>query len=274
MLKDKIKVLFLTASLLLCCNIARGQCSAVNTAFQSGELLSYNLYFNWKFVWVKVGTASMNITETVYKGKPAYRSYLITRGNSRADHLFMLRDTLTAYVGKDLVPWRYTKHAHEGKNYYRETVDYSYSGGKCHLKQTYSRNFLPWEHYTYDNAQCAFDMVSMLLRARSFNPEGWKPGHSIPFMMAEGRKCKQQTIVFRKKETFQVEGSNVKYRCLVFSFMEKQKNGKEKEIIKFFITDDKNHIPVRLDMNLNFGTAKAYLSSARGLRNPEGAKIK
>lgn len=274
MLGMKKGLIAAAVGLVLCCNMAWAQCGAENTAFKSGEILSYNLYFNWKFVWVKVGTASMNITENTYKGRPCYRAYLITRGNSRADHLFMLRDTLTAYVGKDLVPWHYVKHAHEGKNYYRETVDYSYPGGKCHLKQAYSRNFKPWENYTYNITQCAYDMVSMLLRARSFTPESWKPGHRVPFMLAEGKKCKQQTIVYRKKETFQVEGSDVKYRCLVFSFMEKQKNGKEKEIIKFYITDDKNHLPVRLDMNLNFGTAKAYLAGARGLRNPADAKIK
>ena len=30
------------------------QCGIENTAFKSGEFLSYDLYFNWKFVWVKV----------------------------------------------------------------------------------------------------------------------------------------------------------------------------------------------------------------------------
>lgn len=40
------------------------------------------------------------------------------------------------------------------------------------------------------------------------------------------------------------------------------------------MTDDKNHLPVRLDMNLNFGTAKAFLTGARGLRNPQAAKLK
>ena len=39
-------------------------------------------------------------------------------------------------------------------------------------------------------------------------------------------------------------------------------------------TDDKNHIPVRLDMNLNFGTAKAFLTGASGLRNPQDSRIK
>ncbi|MGN1229938.1 MAG: DUF3108 domain-containing protein, partial [Prevotella sp.] len=37
---------------------AKAQCGIENTAFGSGEFLTYDLYFNWKFVWVKVGTAS------------------------------------------------------------------------------------------------------------------------------------------------------------------------------------------------------------------------
>ena len=42
------------------------QCKFRNTAFKSGEYLSYNLYFNWKFVWVKVGNASMSTVESRY----------------------------------------------------------------------------------------------------------------------------------------------------------------------------------------------------------------
>ena len=38
---------------------AFAQCGIENTAFKSGEELDYDLYFNWKFVWVKVGSASI-----------------------------------------------------------------------------------------------------------------------------------------------------------------------------------------------------------------------
>jgi hypothetical protein len=48
----------------------------------------------------------------------------------------------------------------------------------------------------------------------------------------------------------------------------------EKEIITFYVTDDANHMPVRIDMFLRFGTAKAFLSSAKGLRNPSTSIIK
>lgn len=249
---------------------AMAQCSATNTAFQSGEVLSYDLYFNWKFVWVRVGTASMDIASTRWGGQPAYRTHLITRGNARADKLFILRDTLTAYVAHDLTPLHYTKHAREGKAYYTEEATYSYPHGRCHVDMRYDRSERR-EHRTatYESAQCAFDMVSMMLRARSFDPTGWQKGHRIKFIMAGGKRCEPEYIVFRGRENFTVESTNAKYRCLVFSFMEPQKDGREKEIIRFYITDDANHLPVRLDMNLNFGTAKAFLSASRGVRNPQ-----
>ena len=59
------------------------------------------------------------------------------------------------------------------------------------------------------------------------------------------------------------------YRCLIFSLVEYNKKGKEKEVITFYVTDDRNHLPVRLDMHLNFGSAKAFLKSVSGYRHPQ-----
>ena len=50
---------------------AKAQCGIENTAFSAGEFLSYDLYFNWKFVWVKVGSASMSTSKSRYKGMEA-----------------------------------------------------------------------------------------------------------------------------------------------------------------------------------------------------------
>ena len=50
------------------------QCGIENTAFKSGEFVSYDLYYNWKFVWVKVGTASMSTVKSRYQGEEAFRS--------------------------------------------------------------------------------------------------------------------------------------------------------------------------------------------------------
>ena len=74
------RILFILLLMLTGSMSMSAQCSSKNEAFKSGETLIYDLYFNWKFVWIKVGSASMNTTQTIYGGHPAYRTYLITKG--------------------------------------------------------------------------------------------------------------------------------------------------------------------------------------------------
>ena len=105
------KVLFA----IICClsltvgQSASAQCPATNTAFKHGETLYYDLYYNWKFVWIKAGTATMNITQTQYNGKPAYKTRLITNTEGRVDKFFTMRDTLVSYTDLNLVPQYYSK---------------------------------------------------------------------------------------------------------------------------------------------------------------------
>ena len=70
-----------------------------------------------------------------------------------------------------------------------------------------------------------------------------------------------------------MEESKTKYRCLVFSFVE-YKDGKEKRSGHILHHRRQNHLPVRLDMYLRFGSAKAFLTEAKGVRNPQTAIIK
>lgn len=46
------------------------QCEAKNDAFKSGEHVMYELYFNWKFIWKKVGLASLTTNSTTYHSEP------------------------------------------------------------------------------------------------------------------------------------------------------------------------------------------------------------
>lgn len=249
------------------------QCTAENNAFKAGENLSYKLYFNWKFIWVTVGTANMSVSNTKYNKEDAYRCHLITRGNKRADKLFVLRDTLVSIVNKELTPLYFRKGALEGDRYTVDEVWYSYPDGVSHVKQRFLNHKGETSTFHRKSNVCIYDMLSMLLRARSFDASNYKKGQKIHFPMADGNEVEEQTLIYRGKENFKMENTGIKYRCLVFSFVE-YKDGKEKEVITFYVTDDKNHMPVRLDMYLRFGSAKAFLTEAKGLRNPQTSIIK
>lgn len=249
-------------------------CGIENKAFQNGEFLSYDLYFNWKFVWFKVGSASMSTVESVYKGEKAYRASLTTRGNQKLDGMFVMRDTLLSYCRQsDLTPLYFRKGALEGKRYYVDELWYTYPKSNCHLKMHYinSHGEHRWQEKEYKD--CVYDMMSIFLRARNFDATNMKKGDIIPLPISDATHLSNSWLKYQGKDTYKVEGTKEKFNCLVFSFIERE-NGKNKELIRFFITDDANHIPVRLDLNLSFGSAKVFLNSYKGIRNPITSKVK
>ena len=261
-----MKRFILISLMAMAATAAHAQCKAENTAFQAGERLDYELFFNWKFVWLHAGHASLVTSATTSNGTEAYKSQLLTSTSGRVGKHFVMRDTLQSIVSKQLVPLYYKKAADEGGKYYVDEVWYSYAGGKTHLRQKYLNRRGETTHATADRTDCVYDMLSMMLRARSFRAEDFHKGEKFVFPMADGHKVEDITLIYRGKRNFKMRGSDDTYRCLIFSFVEYEKK-KEKEIITFYITDDNNHMPVRLDLFLKFGTAKAYLSRAEGLRN-------
>ena len=257
---------------VFCLLTASAQCGIENTAFKEGEFLAYDLYFNWKFIWLKVGTASMSTVKSTFGGQEAFRASLITRGNERLDGMFVMRDTLISYCNMDLAPLYHRKGAREGKRYYVDELWYSYPKSNCHVKMhaiTSSGEHLSQEKEYKD---CVYDMMSIFLRARNFDGSRLKVDDVINLPITDASSLKNSWLKFRGKETFKIEGTNEKFRCLVFSFIEHE-DGKNNELIRFYVTDDLNHIPVRLDMFLSFGSAKAFLRTYQGIRNPLSSKI-
>ena len=251
---------------------AAQQCGIENTAFSSGERLTYDLHFNWKFVWFKVGQATMNTDLTTFEGKRAWRSSLVTGGNKRLDKFFTMRDTLLSYCSTDLSPLYFRKGAREGKRYYVDELWYTYPNNTCKLRmhRIDADGEVHWKDAHYKD--CIYDMMSIFLRARNFSAEGMKEGDKIPMPISDAKRLSNSWLQFRGRETFKVDDTKEKFRCLVFSFIERE-NGKNRELIRFFVTDDQNHIPVRLDLNLNFGSAKAFLKSYKGVRSAMTSKI-
>lgn len=250
---------------------AQAQCQAENKAFLSGEHVVYDLYFNWKFIWKKVGLATLTTTATTYDRQPAYRFDLLSVGSKQTDFFFKMRDTLVCYVTDRLEPRYFRKAAEEGKRYTVDEAWFDYRDGVSYVKQRRTRRDGRTDEMEYNDSRCIFDMLSILAQARSYNADDYRVGDKIHFPMATGRRVEEQTLIYRGVENVKAD-NGITYRCLVYSFVEYKKdrrgNEQEVEVITFFVSDDDNHLPIRLDMYLNFGSAKAFLKSVRGNRYP------
>ncbi len=261
MMKKILFCLYLLAGSLA----VKAQCGAENDAIKPGEILNYELKFNWKFIWINAGWAKMTVNEDKYNGEPCLRTELESYTNKKIDLFFKMRDTLTCITSRQLEPLYFRKGAEEGKRYTVDEVKFSYKDGKCIVNQQRTlKGNTTKKHDEMD--ECVYDMLSILLQARSYDPKDYKPGRKILFSMATGKEVEKETLIYRGKEKYTGE-NGVTYRCLVFSLVE-YVNGKEKEVITFYVTDDRNHLPVRLDLYLSFGSAKAFLTHIEGNRHP------
>ena len=160
----------------------------------------------------------------------------------------------------------------EGKRYTVDEVFYNYAGGNCNVNLHYQNKHGEhrWKKHSYDD--CVFDMMNIFLRARSFDPANWKKGHSVKFPICDGGGRTPAQLKYGGKVTVKAD-NGIKYRCLRLEYQEYE-DEKWKKIVDFYITDDENHIPVRLDMFLKFGSAKAFLVNAKGTRNPITSIVK
>ena len=261
-----MKKLFFCVLFLISTIGVYAQCGSINNAFQAGEEVHYKLKFNWQFIWINVGWANMTINNYNLDGVDCFKTDLESYTNKRADSFFKMRDTLTSITTLDLEPLYFRKAAEEGSRYSVDEVNFSYRDGKCIVDQTRLHKGVTKSAHD-ESTNCVYDMLSILLQARSYDPTDYTPGTKILFSMATGKRVERQTLIYRRKEVYKAE-NGIKYRCLVFSLVEKNKKGEDEEVITFYITDDLNHIPVRLDMYLSFGSAKAFLTEIKGNRHP------
>lgn len=238
-------------------------------AFRSGETLKCNFYFNWKFIWVKAGGASLIIRDTIFNGQKAQYMSLLSSTNSTADAFFRMRDTLTTIFTPDLRPLYYRKASAEGKRYYLNQVWYSYpkdENGKVKVSQYFRRDQEPPQYKEEFVDGQVYDMMSLLAYARTLDFASLKKGERLTFPVATGKRIEPQHLIYRgKKRTKSDDGND--YDCIIVSLVT-EKDGKEREIVNFHVTDDDNHLPILLDLALNFGSAKARISHKSGLLYP------
>lgn len=240
--------------------------------FKSGETLKCNFYFNWNFIWIKVGDASLTIRDTIYNGQKAKCMKLLSSTNKKADSFFRMRDTLMTVFTDDYKPLYYRKASVEGKKYRLRQVWYNYldnSRVKVALYSRYNDEAPIYKEEVFNGP--IYDMMSLLAYARTLDFTSLRKGTRLTFNVASGKKVEKQHLVYRgKKKTKSDDGHE--YDCFRVSLITEE-DGDEEEIVNFHVTDDRNHLPILLDLVLNFGSAKARLSHMSGVMYPVTAVV-
>jgi hypothetical protein len=241
---------------------------ASNNAFQGGEKISYTVFYNVIGLYVKAGNATFITTNETIQDREVY--HVIGEGatNSRYDWIYKVRDRYESYFTvSELKPIKFKRNVSEGKYNKHEDVTFN------HNAKTVITN--KGVYAVPENVQ---DVISIMYYVRGINYEGHQEGVRIPVSMFMNNKVYNMYIHYIGRETIKTKYgkfSTIKLQPLMLkestikdgdeSLSESVLEGREKMTI--WLTDDPNHLPVRIESAIAVGRVKVDLMQFENLKH-------
>jgi hypothetical protein len=232
-------------------------CGLRNTSFQGGENISFTVFYSVVGLYVNAGTATFNTTLERLNNKPVYHIVGDGKSNSSYDWIFKVRDRYESYIDTtNLQPMKFIRNVDEGGYKKYENVTFN--------QQT---NTAITTEGVYKVPNCIQDVLSSIYYARNIDFTKYKENDKIPFDMFLDNEVYHLYLRYLGKET--VKTKYGKFRAIKFKpLLVKGTIFEGGEKMTVWVSDDPNHIPLRIESPISVGSVKVDMMQYRGLRYP------
>ena len=238
-------------------------CGIHNKAFQAGESITFTIFYSVIGIYINAGNANFSSYLEKYEGKPTYHIVATGNSNSHYDWIFKVRDRYESYFDTaTLQPYRFIRNVNEGG--YKTNDDVIFNQQKNTATSTKG---------TFKVPNCIQDVISAVYYARNINFNAYKPEDRIPFDMFLDNEVYHLYVKYMGKEAITTKYgtfNTIKFKPLLIKG--NMFEGGEK--MNIWVTDDDNHIPVRIESPITVGTIKVDLMDYKNLRHPLTSLIK
>ena len=227
------------------------------TAFKAGEQIKFTVFYNVIGVFVNAGTATFNTDLVKINNKPVY--HVVAEGvtNRKYDWIFKVRDRYESYFDAETFQsLRFIRNIHEGSFKHKEDVYFN------HAKKTAKSG-----DKTFKLKGNVLDVINAMYFARNIDYNAYNVGEKIEFDMFLDNQVYNTYIQYLGKETVKTRYGTfraIKLRPLLI----KGSVFKESDQMTLWVTDDPNHIPVRVESPISVGSIKVDLMEYSNLRYP------
>lgn len=237
-------------------------CGIRNYAFQSGEQISFTVFYNVIGLYVNAGTATFSVNAEKLNNEPVY--HLVGEGSSNTsyDWIFKVRDKYESYIDTNhLQPIKFIRNVNEGGYKINENVSFNRDA-----------NTATSEKGTVKVPSCIQDVLSAIYYARNINFEKYKPEDKIPFTMFLDNEVFNLYIKYLGRETIKTRYG--KFRAIKFKpLLVKGTLFEGGEKMTVWVSDDANHVPLRIESPIVVGSVKVDMMGYKNLRYPFSSLI-
>ncbi|THU41380.1 DUF3108 domain-containing protein [Niastella caeni] len=234
-----------------------GFCELRNSAFANGEVITLKVFYTVVGAYFGAGEATFTTNLEKMAGKPVYHITGDGKTYSFYDNFFKVRDKYETYIDTaTLQPYRFIRNVYEGGYKKYENVTFNKTTNSAITNQG-----------VYKVPECVQDVLSAVYYSRNIDFNKHKVGDKINFSMFLDNEVFQMYLRYLGKETIKTKYG--KFKAIKFKpLLIKGTIFEGGEKMTVWVSDDKNHVPVRIESPISVGSVKIDMISYRNLRYP------
>jgi hypothetical protein len=238
-------------------------CGLSNNSFKSGETIVMHVFYSTLGAYIGAGEASFNVSLERFSGKPVY--HIVGEGKTFSffDNFYKVRDRYESYVDTaTMLPCKFIRNVDEGGYKIYNNVSFNHAN----LTAVSPKG-------VFKISNCMQDVVSAIYYARNIDFNKYKPGDKIPFDMFLDDEIFHMYIRYLGKE--KVHTKYGKFRAIKFKpLLIKGTIFEGGENMTAWVSDDPNHLLLRVESPIVVGSIKVDMMGYRNLRYPLSSLIK
>ncbi len=232
-------------------------CGIRNTCFKAGEKVIMKVFYNAMGAYVGAGEAVFTTALERFNGKTVY--HCIGEGKTYPffDKIFMVRDRYESFIDTaTLSPYKFLRNVSEGSTKIYNNVTFNQAA-----------NTAVSSNGVFKITDCMQDVVSAVYYARNIDWTKYKPGDKIPFDMFLDDEIYHLYIRYIGKE--KVKTQYGKFNAIKFKpLLIKGTIFEGGENLSAWVSDDPNHLLLRVESPISVGKVKIDMMGYSGLRYP------
>ncbi len=238
-------------------------CGIKNVAFKVDEEVSFTVFYAVAGIYVNAGNANFTSKLETINNRPVYHVTGEGKTNSSYDWIYKVRDKYESYIDTaTMQPLKFVRNVNEG-------------GYKKYQNITFNKtaNTAIATDGVFKVPACVQDVVSSMYYARNVDFSKLRKDDKIPFSMFLDNEVYNMYIRYMGKE--EIKTKYGKFNAIkIKPLLLKGQVFEGGENMTVWVTDDLNHIPIRIESPLTVGKVKIDMMSYANLRHPLTSLIK
>jgi len=237
-------------------------CGITNTTFQDGENITFKIFYNALGLYIDAGTASFTVSQEMLNNTPVYHIVGLGTSNSSYDWIFKVRDRYETFIDTaTFKPLKFIRNVNEGGYKFYENITFNHQTNSAITNKG-----------VFKVTECVQDVLSAIYYARNIDFSKYKVGDKIPFNLFLDNELFNMYIKYMGKETIKTRYG--KFRAIKFKpLLIKGTIFEGGEKMTVWVSDDKNHLPLRIESPITVGKVKVDMMMYKNIRHPLSSMI-